>query len=365
LHLFAGCGGQHRVGGLAVVRDQNIGAGMRRNVLRSGMLRRGSRDIVRCFAAAVCLSAGLTAAPGALRAHEVWIAPDAYRPATGMPFTAQLRNGEQFAGSTLMFNPSGTARLALVTPAGQEQAVSGRLGDIPAIQLAKGLTDGLNIIAYQSTPSTLTYRKWEKFIAFAAHKDFPNIAARHDARGLPRTGFVETYTRFAKALIGVGSANGADRRLGLETEIVALNNPYQLADGAPLRVQVFYQGQPRGDAQVELFAKPSKAEPGSPSRLGSAAPQLGEGGTAADGTSAGDDAGAVTPPVKVTLHRTDADGIAVLPMARGMTYLVDAVVLRTPKDAADDGASQASSGSKPVWETLWAALTFQVPRAAP
>jgi hypothetical protein len=76
-----------------------------------------------------------------------------------------------------------------------------------------------------------------------------------------------------------------------------------------------YDGAPRAGAQVEMFARAPDGE------------------------------------VRVTTHRTDGDGLAVLPVARGHDYLLDSVTL-LPLNPQADG--------DPAWLTLWAALTFSV-----
>lgn len=225
---------------------------------------------------------------------------------------AQFKNGENFKGINLGFFEKRSKRFDLVI--GDDiQPLSPRAGNIPVLDMAIS-GEGLMIIAHETAESSITYKTWDEFQAFADHKDFPDMRARHAARGLPETGFSESYTRHAKALVGVGTAQGADRALGLETEFVALANPYtdRLTDGFP--IQLFYQGEPRADAQVEIFAR-------------------------------GPD-GAVT----VSLMRTDASGTANIPVEPGYEYLLDAVVLRESPD-----------GSDTVWDTLWAALTFRVP----
>jgi hypothetical protein len=58
--------------------------------------------------------------------------------------------------------------------------------------------------------------------------------------------------------------------------------------------------------------------------------------------------------VSVTITRTDEKGHAAIPVSAGMEYLLDAVVLREVA-----GATTVADG--PVWETLWASLTFAVP----
>ena len=251
-----------------------------------------------------------------VQSHEFWIEPLAYQVETDGTISGELTNGQEFAGSHLAYLPQRFTRFTVA--AGMRQgAVENRLGARPALDIAP-LAEGLNVISYQSGMSTISYAEWEKFLAFAEHKDFADIQTIHDARGLPREGFTEGYWRFAKTLVGVGNSLGRDFRTGLAIEFVALDNPYTDDLGNGLRVQLYYLDDLRPDAQVELFEK------------------------APDGT------------VNITLHRTDASGIATLPVKAGHSYLVDAVVLREPNpELIGDADIQ--------WETLWAALTFGVP----
>lgn len=250
-------------------------------------------------------------------AHEFWLEPEAYQVEADGMLEAEIVNGQQFGGVKLAYIPQRIASFTVYAGV-RSRPVEMRLGASPALAVPV-LTEGLNIIAYQSTVATVSYDEWEKFARFVAHKDLPVTLEAHLARGLPEAGFSEAYFRFSKTLIGAGNARGADRRVGLETELVALDNPYadDLAGG--LHVQLFYLGEIRADAQVEIFEK------------------------AADGT------------VAITTTRTDADGIATIPVRAGMRYMLDAVVLREPSPAL-----AASTGA--VWETLWANLTFAVPQ---
>lgn len=266
---------------------------------------------MRCLVLAFGLALALPA-----QAHEWWIEPKAYVVAADATVDAGLFNGQMFKGGQFPFLPQNFVRFDLalgdlVVP------VKARLGDLPALSMPP-LGNGLHVAIYESAGDVVLYKDFAVFTRFVEHKDFPGALARHRERGLPETGFREFYTRYAKALIAVGSGAGQDRAFGLTTEIVALKNPYVDDIAAGLPVQVFYLGAPRADAQVELFAK--------------------------------DPAGIVT----VTLHRTDAEGVAVLAVVPGTSYLADAVVLREPD--ADTAAAQDA-----VWESLWAALTFAVP----
>ncbi len=248
--------------------------------------------------------------------HEFWIEPQAYQVAPDEKMQAVLLNGQEFEGSELGFLPLRFTRFTMAS--GMRQAnVENRIGARPALDTPP-LAEGLHAIGYQSRMSTLGYSEWEKFMKFADHKDFQDIQARHDARGLPRTGFNEGYWRLAKSLIGVGHAQGTDFRQRLAVEFVALDNPYTDDVSAGLRVQLFYLDDIVADGQVELFEK------------------------APDGT------------VNITLHRTGADGISTLPVKPGHSYLIDHVVLREP-------TAELAAQADIVWETLWASLTLAIP----
>ncbi len=249
------------------------------------------------------------------KAHEFWIEPQAHQVAPGDPIVARLRNGEKFNGVALAYLPAGYLRFELVEGAAA-RPVEARLGDEPALNMAAG-AEGLVVVALETTDSILTYDDPERFRAFVAHKDLAGALEAHARRGLPEAGFSERYSRHVKALIAVGAGEGADRALGLRTEIVAEANPYtdDLSAGLPLRVLL--DDAPRAGAQLELFARGPEGE------------------------------------VTITLHRTDAEGRVTVPVLPGHVYFADAVVL------LDTGNDRPEAG--PVWQSLWAGLSFAVP----
>lgn len=249
-------------------------------------------------------------------AHELWMDTPVFQIASDTLLEVDIRVGEAFNGARYSFLPREFRRFDVVHN-GRIRPVPGRPGDIPAARFTP-LGEGLHVLVYQTTDRMLTYHEWARFVDFTNHKDFDHLQSEHGKRGLPRTGFKEIYSRYAKTLIGVGNAEGADAPIGLETEIVALANPYKddLSDGFP--VEIRYQGAPRADAQIELFEKTP------------------------DGA------------VEITLHRTDDVGQALLPVKAGHIYQVDAVVARMP-------SAELTARTGGAWETLWANLTFAVP----
>ncbi|MGV6811011.1 MAG: DUF4198 domain-containing protein [Brevirhabdus sp.] len=249
-------------------------------------------------------------------AHEFWLQAKDWQVPIEEQIEADIRVGQKFKGATYSYFPNGFRRFELAQGETVEP-VPGRAGDIPAVHVAP-VGEGLNVLVHETTDFVLTYSDWALFTNFVEHKDFEGALERHVERGLPQTGFKEAYSRYAKALIAVGDGQGRDREFGLETEFVALANPYtdSVEDGFPVRL--FYQGAPRGNVQVELFDKD------------------------ADGH------------VEVTLHKTGDDGVARLPVRSGHVYMVDAVVLREP-------SAELAEKRGAVWESLWANLSFAVP----
>jgi len=261
------------------------------------------------------VAASMTFVAAPLVAHEFWIDSKKYQVEIGENIAAFTKNGQNFKGVDLAYF---TRRVVLFDriDADGRMAVVPRLGDSPVFDKASE-NEGLLTLVYQSTADKLTYKEWAKFDKFAKHKAFGDVLEKHRARGLNEEEFKETYSRFAKGLFAVGSGAGQDTQQGLEVEIVALKNPYtdDVSEGLP--VQVFYREMPRINAQVEIFER------------------------SADGVT------------EVSTVQTNAQGIAIVPVKSGYAYLLDNVVLREPSKAlaAETGA---------VWETLWAALTFEV-----
>ncbi len=265
---------------------------------------------MRCLA----LIFAFLAAP--LSAHEFWIEPEAYQVSANGMLTGEIVNGQEFSGTKLPYLPQRFVNFVAVVQ-GKVVPVPGRVGDQPALNM-RAAGDGLHVIAYQARNATVDYDSWEKFQRFVDHKDLGDVRSRHDARGLPEANFNEVYSRYSKSLIGVGDGAGSDRRTGLETEIVALTNPYTDDLSAGMRLQLFYRQDVRANTQIEILEK-------SPMGV-----------------------------VQQAFYRTDANGIAVIPVKSGYRYMADAVVLREPSDAL-----AASTGA--VWETLWANLTWAAP----
>lgn len=272
--------------------------------------------------AAFCVGLVVAQAPmvSTASSHEMWIDATEYQITKSDKIIADMRVGQNFRGSTQRYIPDNFIRLDIAV-GDRTEPVPGRIGDTPAINVDP-LDEGLNILVHQSKTLTTSYPTLEKFQAFVEHKALGDAIERHKARGLPKTGFREAYARYAKALIGVGDSQGQDKAFGLDTEFIALENPYtdDMSDGIDVRIELF--GVPKAGAQVEVFEQP-------------------------DNTEAGAD-------VVVTLLTADENGLVTVPVKPGHNYLLDSVYLREP-------SAETAERFNAVWETLWAAMTFHVP----
>lgn len=268
---------------------------------------------------AAVLFSTLFAVAGALPAasHEFWISPHNYIIGPEDQLVADIRVGPNFSGPPYPYIPQLIERFGLLMGE-SETPVEGRPGDLPAMSVAPP-KEGLAVIVHQSVDDLVIYsnaEEYAEFEEFARQKGFPWAIREHAARGLPETGFAERYSRYAKSLVAIGHGRGSDRATGLLTEIVAEANPYTEDLSAGLPIRALYRNAPRADAQIVVFARDASGR------------------------------------IETARYRTDALGRATVLVEAGTEYLLDSVVMRavTPRGEND-----------PVWESLWASLTFRMP----
>ncbi len=245
-------------------------------------------------------------------AHDFWIEPSAFRPAAGELVQLALRVGVGFKGEPVARSPAKIDRFVVVSPSG-ETPVLGPDGGDPA-GLVRLPSPGLFVVAYRSKKSSIALDP-ATFELYLAEEGLERISTERREKGESDRIGREIYSRCAKSLLLVegAAAAGFDRPVGLTLEIVPEKSPYGLGAGRELPIRLLFHESPLEGALVVALNREA--------------------------------------PEKQVSARTDAEGRVTLRLAREGLWLVKVVhMVRAPSDSGAD------------WESLWASLTFEVPR---
>jgi uncharacterized GH25 family protein len=245
-----------------------------------------------------------------VNAHDFWIEPSTFHPAPGSILALRLRVGQDYIGDPLPRNNALIERFVAVRSAAAGEVI-GRDGGDPA-GLLRIDEPGLYVIGYRSRPSFVELQpdKLEQYINEEGLEHIRAIRARRGESGKP---WREIFSRCAKSMIwtGSGPANGSSQPIHLRLEILPEKNPYALARGDRMPIQLLFEGRPLEGALITAL---NADDPASRVRV-----------------------------------RTDRKGRAVLPLAIEGDWLIKAVhVIPAPPGAAAE------------WESLWASLTFEL-----
>ena len=188
--------------------------------------------------------------------------------------------------------------------------IPGKHGVSPAGKIAFD-KPGVATIVYQSTHTDIELEA-AKFEEYLIEEGLDEIAAERKKLGVTHTPGVESYARYAKALVTVGGGStGWDKRVGLPAELVALADP---RSGGVAKFQLFYEDKPKANARVDLLRIEK-------TRL-----------------------------VSVANARTDADGKVSLAIPSDGVWLVGTTLMRqAPPEARLEGD----------WESSWVSVTFE------
>ncbi|MFM7403452.1 MAG: DUF4198 domain-containing protein [Erythrobacter sp.] len=207
-------------------------------------------------AAALTLSTAATA-------HTFWLQPSVHSATSGEDVSVAFRLGDagkesdwalhwERVASLRLYGPDRVIdQLATIRPTGPDER-GGALITAPA-------APGSYILGFESNPS-LSDLKAEPFNEYLAHEGLSAVAAHRQAIGAMGANGTESYARRAKALLQVGDAKTANvtQPIGQTLEIVPLANPFTLAAGDALDVQVLWRGAPLEGAQVAVIRPDAK-----------------------------------------------------------------------------------------------------------
>src|SRR5262245_1795361 len=246
-----------------------------------------------------------------LGAHDMWIHPTTFSPASGQIVGVRLRVGQDLLGDPVPRDPALIDQFVVEDGAGRKPLV-GRDGADPA-GLLRVATPGLLVVGYRSNPSPVELTA-EKFNQYLKEEGLDAVAAVRARRNETSAKAREIFSRCAKSLILSGAAKDGqgDRSLGFTLELVAEKNPYALRPGQDLPVRLTYESRPLAGALVVALNRRNPSEK--------------------------------------LWARTDSDGRVRFKLPADGMWLVKAVhMIPAPAAANAD------------WASYWASLTFELP----
>ena len=245
-----------------------------------------------------------------LFAHDMWIDPTTFSPASGQIVGVRLRVGQDLLGDPLPRDPTLIDQFVVEDGSGRKPLV-GRDGGDPAGFLRVAMP-GLLVIGYRSNPSAVELTP-EKFNQYLKEEGLDAVAALRVRRNETGARAREIFSRCAKSLVLSGPANEkqSDRSLGFTLELVAERNPYAVRAGQDLPVRLTYENRPLPGALVVAMNR-------------------------------------LNPSEKLSA-RTDKDGRVRFQLRPGGMWMVKAVHM-----------VPAPAGTNAEWASFWASLTFEL-----
>jgi uncharacterized GH25 family protein len=249
---------------------------------------------------------------GQAYAHDFWIEPSSFSPASGARVATSLKVGMGFQGEPVARNPAKVRRFVLLDSRG-DVPVEGEPAADPA-GVVKTRAKGIAVVGYWGNHSSITLEAAE-FESYLKEEGLERVIAERARLGRASEPGREIYSRCAKAILRVGGRGGAgfDRELGCRFELIP-QSPIAAA-GGELVFRASYQGTPLEGALVAALRKGSTSW---------------------------------------VTARSGVDGRVALRLADAGIWLVKAVhmVPAPPESGAD-------------WESFWASVTFSLDPARP
>lgn len=191
----------------------------------------------------------MCAAPFVASAHEFWLEPDTFSPQMSSSLVVTVRVGENLDGRRFPFDPRAYKYAFWSGPDGRldigRQPVSAQLHGLSAFG------EGLHSLVVSSFHQSLTYETENDLRNFLQSIGQEDVLETPAGKNLPTTRITEKYKRSSKLLVHFGSKKGADSRVGMDREWVAIESGFVLFDlmgvaaGHPVEMQC------RTDAEID------------------------------------------------------------------------------------------------------------------
>lgn len=189
-------------------------------------------------------------------AHEFWLKPQRFLLKVGERVPIRLQVGENFTGEAVDVRKARIIQFIHHSKVGaqsvKDQVREGENGGV-TIHFP---TEGTHLLSYRSTAKFIELPA-DKFNAYLQEDGLDNVLEARRQSGQGSKAGRELYSRCVKSLLQVGSTTDETFQLstGDRLEITPEQNPYALANGDSLSVQIRFDGQPLEKALVRVWNK--------------------------------------------------------------------------------------------------------------
>ena len=205
----------------------------------------------------VSIAFALVATAAAAAAHDLWLVPSAARTAVGGEIKVFAQTGMEFGKSLSALTPDRIETFYVADADGRRDVGPGPV-EGESLTATVGLRrSGVAVVALAIKPRFLAMDA-EAFNSYLEEDGIPQILALRKEKGELDRPSREMYAKFAKTILRAGEGGPtalASTAVGLRIEIVPLQDPVGLRKGAPLAVQVFFEGKPLRGVWVYGLAK--------------------------------------------------------------------------------------------------------------
>lgn len=280
-------------------------------LFRIAIAARGMIDDMRRALACVA-AAAIAAVP--LSAHDFWLAPTEWQPATPKSLTIVGSVGDKFPVASDWAIPAGVDTWRVLGPGG-EVTVEGSLKSFrqqgKSIATTFAAANPGAYLGLMTVKMRVIAQPADEFNTYLRDEGLQDVIAERARLGQTKVPVRERFARYSKVIVrtGDGAAPYVTSPVGHDGEFVPASDPSLLQAGEPLVVQFLVEGKPIAGAAVAASSE------------------------------------------KLQLTaKTDADGRATFALPAPGPWLVHTVYMRRP----------ATPGSPRVdWESYWVTLTFR------
>lgn len=278
----------------------------------------------RVFLTAALLSVAIVATA---RAHTMFLKLESFYLEPNATAEVALLNGD-FDKSENAITRDRMLDVSVVGPAGavhppasawRDEAVYGDSIDTSILTFETG-GPGTYVLGVSTAPTVFTLTAQE-FNDYLVHDGIVDAIAQREAAGKVDEEATERYSKHVKAIIQVGARRTDEwsSALGYPIEFVPLQNPYELDVGDELQVRLLRAGDPVANQIVYANSERNHGHDE-------------EGGH-----------------VEAVTTRTNADGVATIPLSAGGRWYVRTIHMVETNDEPDVD-----------YESNWATLTFEI-----